>query len=123
LHEYAITESILEIVQAEVDRVGARRVDEITVVIGELSTFVDSSVEFYFGELSRGTAADGARLRFQKLEALAVCPSCGARFRPRNAFFTCPSCRSPVFELQQGQELLIESIEVSQEETPSTGEV
>ena len=123
MHEYAITESILEIVQAEVDRVGARRVDEITVVIGELSTFVDSSIEFYFDELARGTVADGARLRFQKLEAQAVCSSCGARFRPRNAFFTCPSCRSPVFELQQGQELLIESIEVSQEETPSTGEI
>jgi len=113
LHEYAITESILEIVQAEVVRAGAEKVDEITLVVGELTTFVDSSIEFYFSEMSRGTAAEGARLRFQRIEARAHCAGCGADFRPHNAFFTCPQCRSAVFELRQGKELFIESIEVS----------
>ncbi len=115
MHEYAITESILEIVQGEATRAGAGCVDEITVVIGELTTFVDSSIEFYFTELSRGTVAEGASLKFQKLEARAVCEGCGAQFRPRTTFFSCPECRSPVFELRQGQELFIESIEVSQQ--------
>lgn len=122
LHEYAITESILEIVQAEASRAGAGCVDEITVVVGELTTFVDSSIEFYFTEMSRGTAAEGARLRFQKLEAKAHCSGCGADFRPHNAFFSCPQCRSAVFELRQGQELFIESIEVSRTEEQDTRE-
>lgn len=120
LHEYAITESILEIVQAEAARAGGGSVDEITLVVGELTTFVDSSIEFYFTEMSRGTAAEGARLRFQKLEAKAHCSGCGADFRPHNAFFTCPQCRSAVFELRQGQELFIESIEVSEPEGQDT---
>lgn len=114
MHEYAITESILEIVEAEATRAQANHVKEITVVIGELTTFVDSSIEFYFGELARGTVAEGASLRFQKLEARAVCTGCGSDFRPRQAFFSCPSCQSPFFELKQGQELFIESIEVSE---------
>lgn len=120
MHEYAITESILEIVQAEVDRAGAGSVDEIRLVIGELTTFVDSSIEFYFTEMARGTAAEGAKLSFQKLEAKAHCPGCEIDFRPHNAFFTCPECRSAVFELKQGQELFIESIEVSQAQDPET---
>ena len=122
LHEYAITESILEIVQAEAARAGAGSVDEITLVVGELTTFVDSSIEFYFTEMSRGTAAEGARLRFQRLEAKAHCSGCGADFRPHNAFFTCPQCRSAVFELKQGQELFIESIEVSEPDEKDTKE-
>ncbi len=117
MHEYAITENILEIVQAEASRAGAGRVDEITVVMGELTTFVDSSIEFYFGELARGTAAENAVLKFQKLQARAVCGNCEAQFRPQSAFFTCPDCGSPLYELKQGQELFIESIEVSQPET------
>jgi len=120
LHEYAITESILEIVQAEAERAGGSSVDEITLVVGELTTFVDSSIEFYFTEMSRGTAAEGAILKFQKIEARAHCSGCGADFRPHNAFFTCPDCRSAVFELKQGQELFIESIEVSQAKDTDT---
>ena len=118
LHEYAITESILEIVEAEAGRAGAGRVNEINVVIGELSTFVDSSIEFYFQEMSRGTVAEGAVLRFQKLEARADCAGCGAQFRPPDAIFRCPQCGSPFFELRQGKELFIESIEVSGAQFP-----
>ncbi len=78
------------------------------------------SIEFYFSELARGTIAEGAVCRFQTLEARAVCSSCGSQFRPRSAIFTCPDCRSPVFELKQGQELFIESIDVSGAEYPQS---
>ena len=110
MHEYAITESLLEIIQGEAERAGAVSVDEITVVIGELSTFVDSSIEFYFEELSRGTISEGASLKFQKLEARAVCNSCSAAFRPLSAFCACPGCGSPVFQLAQGREMFSASI-------------
>jgi hydrogenase nickel incorporation protein HypA/HybF len=113
LHEYAITESILEIVQTEASQAGAIRVDEVKVVIGELSSFAGSSIEFYFEELSHGTVAEGARLVFEELEANAICCSCGSGFRPRNAFYSCPECGSRLFDLKQGQELYIDSIEVT----------
>jgi hydrogenase nickel incorporation protein HypA/HybF len=121
LHEYAITESILEIVQTEAAKAGGGSVDEITLVVGELTAFVDTSIEFYFNEMARGTAAEGARLTFHKIEARAHCSGCGVDFRPHNAFFTCPQCRSAVFELRQGQELFIESIELSQPDDTETG--
>lgn len=112
MHEYAITESIIEIVQSEAARAGAGCVDEIRVVIGELSNFSGSSIEFYFEELSRGTNAEGARLVFEKIEASADCCACGYGFRPRSAYYACPECGSRLFELKQGQELYVDSIEV-----------
>ncbi|MCL4473618.1 MAG: hydrogenase maturation nickel metallochaperone HypA [Actinobacteria bacterium] len=105
-------------VEGEANRTRASRVDEITVVMGELSTFVADSIEFYFSELARGTIAEGAVFRFQKLEARAVCSNCGFQFRPQNAIFTCPDCSSPFFELKQGRELFIESIDVSGAQFP-----
>lgn len=112
MHEYAVTESILEIIQAEAAKAGAGTVGEVTVVIGELSSFVDRSIEFYFEELSKGTVAEGARLNFQKVEARAACLDCGTEFRPRHAFFSCPQCSSPLFNVLRGHEFYVESIDV-----------
>ena len=112
MHEYAITETILEIVEAKATEAGIRRIDAIKVVIGELSNFVDSSIEFYFDELSRGTVAEGATLVFESLEASASCYACGTGFRPSNAFSACPECGSRLFEVVQGQELYVDSIDV-----------
>lgn len=113
MHEYALTEGILSIVQKEATKAGATRVDEIVIVIGELSTFVDESIEMYFAELSRGTVAGNARLVFRKVEARAGCLNCKTEFRPRNAFIYCPECGSHLFDLKEGSELYIESIEAS----------
>lgn len=112
MHEYAVTESILSIVQEEAEKAGGGKVSSITVVIGELSTFVDRSIEFYFEALSKGTVADGASLIFDKLEAKATCCDCGHEFRPNNLYYSCPECHSPVFELRQGQELYIDNLEI-----------
>lgn len=114
MHEYAVTESILEIVQAEAAKAGANRITEIKIVIGELSTFVDQSIDFYFKALARGTAAAEAKLIFEKVAAQAKCKNCGAQFHPPDAFFTCPECNWPALELLRGQEFFVESIEIEQ---------
>ncbi len=112
MHEYSVTENIIAIVQDEATRAGAARVGSINIILGELSTFSGQSIEFYFGELSRGTVAEGALLNFINLPAKAVCLECGSRFEPRHAFYACPDCGSPMFDIKQGQEMFVESIEV-----------
>lgn len=112
MHEFAVTEGLLEIVQTEARKVGARRVEQVHIAIGELSTFVDRSIEFYFSELSRGTSAEGAELVFNRIEARAYCDMCQLEFRPESAFFTCPECDGAVLIISQGKELYVDSIEV-----------
>lgn len=113
MHEYAVTESILEIVQEQASQSGAQRIDEVTVIIGELTAYKGESIQFYFDELARGTPAEGAVIHLQAMEARAACRDCGAAFRPRHAFFVCPECGSGAYDLTQGNELFIDNIEVS----------
>lgn len=113
MHEFAVTEGLLQIIETEARKAGALQVDEVYVTIGEFSTFVDRSIEFYFSELSRGTLAEGARLVFNRIEAKAWCDLCSISFHPDSTFIVCPQCHNPVLELTQGQELYIDSIEVS----------
>ena len=49
MHELAVTQSILDIALRHAERVGAQRILSINLVIGELTGFVDDSIQFYFG--------------------------------------------------------------------------
>ena len=69
MHEMAVTESILGIVVRHAQRAGARRVVGINLVIGDLTGFIDESIQFYFDFLSRETVAHGAELRFERVAA------------------------------------------------------
>jgi hydrogenase nickel incorporation protein HypA/HybF len=110
MHELSITESILSIA---LGAAGGRRVTAINLVIGDLSSFVDDSVQFYFDILSRGTAAESAVLNFQRIPGTMVCGACGLRFEAKAPLLpACPACGSGQLLVTGGRELRVESIEV-----------
>jgi len=74
MHELAVTESIIEIVSRHAAEAGARKVSAINLVIGDLSSIVDDSVQFYFDYLSRDTIAAGAELTPEHLRAVLHAP-------------------------------------------------
>ncbi|HQF69985.1 MAG TPA: hydrogenase maturation nickel metallochaperone HypA, partial [Promineifilum sp.] len=76
MHELAITESILEIALRHGRSAGATRITDLHLVIGELSSVVDESVQFYWDIVSEGTAAAGATLHFRRVPARLVCRAC-----------------------------------------------
>jgi len=112
MHELAVTDSIVKIVQEKGAEVGALRVTSINLVVGDWSGLVDDCIQFYFDILSEGTLARGATLCFQRIPACFHCRSCGAEFTPREYNWTCPRCGSLGGELVAGREFYVESIEV-----------
>jgi hydrogenase nickel incorporation protein HypA/HybF len=60
MHELMVTESILEIALRHAGQAGAVRVTDLFLVVGDLSSIVDDSVQFYWDFVSEGTAAEGA---------------------------------------------------------------
>ncbi|MGD8998651.1 MAG: hydrogenase maturation nickel metallochaperone HypA, partial [Anaerolineae bacterium] len=68
MHELSVTESLLEIALRHAARAGAARITRLNIVVGELSSIVDESVQFYWDIVSRGTMAEGAELHFERVD-------------------------------------------------------
>jgi len=112
MHELSVTENVLEIVRRHAERAGAQKVVRVNLVIGELASIVDDSVQFYFEYLSQNTLAAGAELVFERLPATLECAACGHRWSPGDADWTCPSCGQARARVAAGREFYVDSIEV-----------
>jgi hydrogenase nickel incorporation protein HypA/HybF len=113
MHELAVTESILGIVSKHAAGAGARRVTAVHLTIGELTGFVDDSIQFYFDFLSKDTLAEGAKLTFRRVPARARCHQCSQEFEPGpGSLWTCPACGAIGGDVVGGREFFVDSIEV-----------
>jgi len=112
MHEYAVTQSMLDTVVREAGKSGAKKITEIRLVIGDLSTILDESVQLYFDLLSEGTIAQGAKLIFKRIAARFLCKECGNDFEKPARGFDCPKCGGFALPTEVGREFYIESIDV-----------
>lgn len=112
MHEYAVTKSIVDMAVKEAQKAGASRIMEIRLVIGDLSSIIDESVNMYFDIIGKGTPAEGAKLIFRRVPAGLVCNGCGMKFgKPKNGF-ECPECGTTGTLTEEGKEFYMESMEV-----------
>jgi hydrogenase nickel incorporation protein HypA/HybF len=110
MHELSVTQGILDIA---LGAAGDRRVTAVNLLIGDLSSFVDDSVQFYFDILSKGTPAESASLHIQRVPGTMACAACGGRFEAKAPLTgVCPACGSGQLLVTGGRELRVESIEV-----------
>jgi hydrogenase nickel incorporation protein HypA/HybF len=112
MHELGVTQQILDIAISKAEEVGARSVNQINLVIGDMSTVIDESVQFYFDFLSKDTIFMGAKLSFRRIPVQLKCLSCGNTFVPPPDSWSCPQCRQDGVEVISGKEFYIDSIEV-----------
>jgi hydrogenase nickel incorporation protein HypA/HybF len=112
MHELGITHSILNIAVKHAQQVGAIRIKELNLVIGEMSSIVDDSVQFYWEMVSQGTLAEGSILNFRRVAGRLHCDGCGHEFGFNRQDFVCPQCQSPEIRIVGGEEFFLESIDV-----------
>lgn len=119
MHELPVTESILDIALRHAGEAGATRITDIHLVIGDLSSIVDDSVQFYWDIISEDTMAAGARLHFQRLPILLRCLQCDHHYKPAQEDFACPQCGSERVKIEQGEEFYLESVEIERNDRKS----
>lgn len=113
MHELSVTQAMLSTALDAAERAGGGRVTAIELVIGELGSMVDDSVQFYFGVLSRGTPAEGAELRVRRVPGEAACLDCSAHYPVRPPLdAVCPVCGGTSVRVAGGFQFLIDAIEV-----------
>ena len=114
MHELSVTQSILEIALDYANRNQATKIMEIHLQIGEITDFDDEWIQRYFDFVSKGTIAEGARLRLTRIPAQLQCQTCSFIFPLDRSTWNpqCPSCQSKDTQLISGREFRIEALEV-----------
>lgn len=113
MHELAITRSVIELVETEKRRQGFSSTLEINLRVGEYSGIVPECIEDFFPLAAKGTAAEGARLNFEKIPAEFLCLDCGYEGDADRKNACCPSCRSTALKMTKGREFFVESLKVN----------
>jgi hydrogenase nickel incorporation protein HypA/HybF len=112
MHELAVTQSILEIALRHAENQKAKRITHLYIVMGEWSSTVDDSIQFYWDMISDDTIAKGATLHFNRKPVVIECVDCGHSYTPNSRELLCPICASTHIKVKTGEEFFLESIEI-----------
>jgi hydrogenase nickel incorporation protein HypA/HybF len=120
MHELSVSSAIVD---TAIRHAGGRQVTAVDARIGALRQVVPSSLGFYFEIVARDTLCDGADLRQHLIAAELRCHACGQAWDPAPKpvheelpelpTFRCPACWGAESDVLAGNELEVESIEVS----------
>ena len=113
IHELPLTQKILSVVLRYAEINNAEKVIEVCLEIGDLRDFVESITQKYWDYLSKGTIAEGAKIKFDRVAVSLICHSCNNIFCVDFQELDkscCPKCGSSDSELLTGTELEVKEI-------------
>lgn len=117
MHEYVLADRVLQSVLAFMDSERLSSVHEVDIDLGELMGLERDSLNMAYGILSKGTKAEGSKLKIHQIRGLVRCDKCGyaggiSQVKHEHVFdlaFPCPICNSPV-SIKAGNELKLNRI-------------
>lgn len=112
VHETSLVRALLGQVLALASERQAVAVDAVRVRVGELSGVEPTLLTSAWDAAVRATRAHGARLTIVATPLAARCTDCGERFAPIGFRFVCPRCGGPRAAVEQGEELILESVDL-----------
>jgi hydrogenase nickel incorporation protein HypA/HybF len=112
MHELSVTEALLALAVQHAAAAHAERITGVHLVIGQLSSVIDESVQFYWDLISAGTPAAGAQLHFRRVPAAFRCADCGQVYAPAAEILACPACAGVRVSLTGGEELYLEALDI-----------
>ena len=124
MHELSIAQAIVDVAARHA---GESSVARVYVQVGRLRQVVPSALAFAFELCAHGTAVEGAELELEEVPVVVTCRDCGAESRPARFPLTCgadtplpglplccASCGGLDVEVLQGEELLVDSLEIEE---------
>jgi hydrogenase nickel incorporation protein HypA/HybF len=112
MHELYATQAILEKALEKAAEQDAKKITNVYIVVGEISTYSDDSVQFYWDEISKETIAEGAALHFRHVDAELQCMNCGTKYHPPEGEIVCPNCGSTGARIWSGEEFYMEALDI-----------
>ena len=112
MHEYHSVDALVKQILEKAKLADAKKVTEVTVVMGDLLGFDQGSIQLYFEEITVGTIIEAAKLNFKTVKGAFKCKVCENEFDRNPKEIACPECCSMQLLVTSGKEWYIDSIEV-----------
>ena len=112
MHEMAISESILGILEDEARRQHYARVNRVRLEIGALAGIETEALRFSFDVVTKGTLAENAVLEIIGLDGQAWCLPCERSVPIGQRYDACPLCGGRALQVTGGEEMRIKDLEV-----------
>ena len=112
MHELAIAQGIIDIVNAEQKNQGFERVLEIKLKLGEFSGIIPQCIREFFPIAAAGSPAEKAELVMESIPASFSCLDCGYEGPVDRKNACCPTCSSTAIRMTAGREFFVESLKV-----------
>jgi hydrogenase nickel incorporation protein HypA/HybF len=112
MHELPVTQSLLKIALDHAEKANAKQITALNIVMGELASMVDDSIQFYWEVIAKDTIAEKATLNFRRVPAELQCMTCFEKYHPTDKELICPKCKGVGAKIIAGEEFALESIDV-----------
>jgi hydrogenase nickel incorporation protein HypA/HybF len=112
MHEVALCESVMRIIEDEARANAFRRVRTVWLELGALSCAEPDAMALAFRVASRGTLAEGARLELLRTAGEAWCLTCSKAVPLAARYDPCPDCGGFRLEMTAGDALRVKELEV-----------
>ncbi|MGM9572438.1 MAG: hydrogenase maturation nickel metallochaperone HypA [bacterium] len=113
MHESAMIDSFVDIVEKKVAEFDVKRVTKIKLKVGKLTCLAPTTLKNCFDVVAEERdLLRGAVLEVEEVPLKAECHQCHKVFLVENNLFSCPYCHHEQIKIVAGRELFIESVEV-----------
>lgn len=112
MHEMALTESIVDLVEDESRKHGFTRVRVVRLEIGALGHVDPEAIRFCFEAVARGGVVEGAQLEIISIAGEGWCLDCGKSVPVRERFGPCPDCGGHHVQVTAGDDMRVKELEV-----------
>jgi hydrogenase nickel incorporation protein HypA/HybF len=119
MHELSLASSVVEYLQRLAGEQGMAKICEIHLEIGDMAHVEPRQLRYSLAMVSRGTVAEGAKIRIRRRRVTLKCQKCGSvsGFKLMDSFadfeLKCPRCKSPDVEIDKGRELMLTRVKGS----------
>lgn len=112
MHEMSLMGGVFEVIDQTLSQHDVKKVLKVKIKVGELTNAEPDALSMAFEAYSKDTLCEGAELVVERVPLMGCCKNCHYEFTVKTMYFLCPNCKSTSIEVIQGEELLLESLEV-----------
>lgn len=116
MHELGVVFHCLDQVKRIAEENQVKRVNSVTVMLGEVSTVIPYLFEDCWNwAVKKETVLKDATLKIEVIKAVTYCENCNKEYPTVEYGKTCPHCGSGRTYLLEGNEIMIKEMEVKDE--------